>query len=165
MSAFHAPPFTFTLDDGFTVVELGEGACELALDDLDLRLEAAAALPARGGAPLASWLLARLERMTGGLGRDPAAVDEIEGAVFVLDFVVREGDAEVAKVQVQAGGVGAGLLGVVRSAADAPRVVDAWIAALVAAPAQVASVRIQVAEPAGRGPPAAYGHDGARYLG
>lgn len=155
-----APPFTFRLDDGFTPVSLGNLACELSVEDLDRRL-AVFALP--GGAPLASWLLARLERLSGGLGLAPDGEDEVEDALWILDFVVEEAGQPVAKVQLQAGAIGAGLLGVARAPDDAARLVDALVAALTAAPDEVAPCRTRVVCPR-TGAAAVYGFDGTRYL-
>jgi hypothetical protein len=161
VSAFAAPPFTFHLDDGFTPLALGNQACELAVEDLDLRLVAAARLPVGPGPALASWLLARLAHLAGDLGLGPE--EEVEDAVWILDFIVAEGGAPVAKLQLQAGAIGAGLLGVARGDGDAARVVAALVAVLTAAPEGVAPVRVRVAAPGG--PVHEYGFDGARYLG
>lgn len=179
LGAFDAPPYRFEVDDGFGVVELGERLLELEIDDLDARLAASAELPPLDGAPIASWILARLAALVAGgdLGLTPGLVEHIDGGVFVLDFVVARAGVLVAKVQLQAGMIGAGLLGVVRSDEAPGALASALVRALGAAPAAVAAVEVRIVDPEWAlepevfsPPPSSesvgrFGYDGARYLG
>lgn len=161
---FACPPYTFTLDDGFAVLDLGEALCELAVDDFDrliLEIPAVQLLPA---APLASWLLARLCQLNGGLGLQSDAVECIEGGVWVLDFVVHGGEQPVAKVQLQAGTIGAGLLGVAVDPEQAEGLMQALLQALHEAPSAVAVCRIRIRDPEAD-LEYTYGFDGQNYLG
>lgn len=162
---FETPAFTFEVDDGFTAVDLEAGA-DVAVDDLDERLVAAGRLPELGGAPVASWVFARLGALVGGedatrrLALDPDTVEHVDDAVYVVDFVVRCAGEAVAKVQIQGGTIGVALLGVAR---DVEAVVEAFEGALLADPTEVAVCRVQVLDPKS-GPLCAYGFDGAEYL-
>lgn len=141
----------FVLDDGFAVVEFGATATDLEIDDLDARIPA----PELGGAPFASFLLARLAHLTGPLGLDPDLVEHVEGGVWVLDYVVSSGEAVVAKVQLQGGMQGAGLLGVAADPDTARAVLEAFCAA-VAAGAEVAACRVRIVDPDWRLDPAGF---------
>lgn len=160
---FAARGFEFAVDDGFTAVEL-DGAQEIEVEDLDARV--APHLPDLGGAPVASWVFARLGALVGGedatkrLALDPDTVEHVDDALFVVDFVVRRDGATVAKVQLQGGTIGVALLGLTTDEG----VVRAFEGALAEAPEVVASCRVLTLDPNG-GPVHVFGHDGARYLG
>lgn len=162
---FAAGELTFALDDGWGVVELADPV-ELALEDFDAVLHASGRVPELGGAPLASWVLARLAALAGGrLGLLEEGVELCEGAVFVVDFVVAGPAGPVGKVQVQGGAIGVGLLGVVEGSAEA--VAQALRDALLGEPEVLASYAVAVAEPGADGEPGPvfrYGWDGARFL-
>ncbi|MEQ9498547.1 MAG: hypothetical protein RIT81_16850 [Deltaproteobacteria bacterium] len=162
---FDARGYTFAVDDGFTAVELDDPQ-DFAVEDLDERFTPH--LPELNGAPVASWVFARLGALVGGedatrrLALDPDTVEHVDDALFVIDFVVRRGEAPVAKIQLQGGTIGVALLGVTADAA----VVEAFEAALLAAVDEVATCRVMTLDPAA-GPDASvqrFGFDGARYL-
>lgn len=176
--AFSAGPYLFAGDDGYAEVELGDALVEIAVDDLDARLLAQGGLPELGGAPVASWLLARLAALTGGgLGLDPQLVEHIEGGVWVLDFVVTREASPVAKVQLQAGMIGAGVLGVIAEGEPLESLLVGLQGRLLEAPGQVEVAQIQVVDPDWAACPEDYtppptvgsrcrfGFDGAAYLG
>lgn len=159
MSGFEFGPFTFVADDGFTAVEALEDGDEVAVEDFDKRFD---------HPQVASWVLARLVAL---VDRDKAeralflsrdAVEEIEDAVYVVDFVVSRGDEMVAKVQVQGGAIGVGVLGVVMVGLG-PAVVDALAGALSAAPDDVAEAEVRVVDPKD-GRVVRHGFDGSRFL-
>ena len=132
------------------------------------------------GAPFASWVLARLVGLSGpdaGADAEPGPVEVIEDAVFVRDWIVADSaGAAVAKLQIQGGMIGVGLLGVQTRTADRG-IVDALTAAMVARPFDVGLVRTRVRDPVWAEVPEAfrpepspdtanqYGWDGVRYLG
>ncbi len=164
---FETRGLEFQVDDGFTAVELEDGV-DVEVEDLDARL-LARGLPDLNGAPVASWAFARLGALVGGedatrrLALDPDTVEHVDDALFVIDFVVRASGAPVAKVQLQGGTIGVALLGVAR---DATAVLEAFEAALLAAPGEVAVCRVLTLDPTqgADAPIHAYGFDGARYL-
>lgn len=176
--AFSAGDFHFQVDEGFAVLELPEVLHELAIEDLDARL-LQHDLPGLQGAPLASWLLARLEALTEGrgLGFRPGLVEHIEGGVWVVDFVVHHRERPAGKVQLQGGMIGAGLLGVLAEHESPEAVLSALVARLVDAPGEVAVCEVRIVDPEWETSPedyapapdstsvARFGFDGARYLG
>lgn len=177
--AFDAGPYHFAVDDGYAVLDLPEPLLELAVEDLDARLVTSGHVPELGGAPLASWLLARLEALTEGrgLGFSPGLVEHVDGGVWVVDFVVTRGDAPVGKVQLQAGMIGAGVLGVVAAQEDPAAVVQALGQVVLQAPEEVRACEVRVADPEWLEAPEDYapppeedavcrfGFDGEAYLG
>lgn len=166
--AFEAPPFRFAVDDGYTAVEL-EGGVDVVVEDLDRRL--VATTPPLAGAPVASWIFARLGALVGPedavrrLALSSDTVEHVDDGVFVVDFVVTRDDEPIAKLQVQGGTIGAGALGVARSESIATDVVAALEAALAREPEEVAICRIRVLDPAVDEKPREYGYDGHGYLG
>ncbi len=158
LGRFASGSLVFEVDDGYSLVSLEpDRALELDEQQLDRRL---GSIPG----PIASWLLARLTALAGGtLALDDETVEVCEGAVYVIDFVVKQDGAPAGKVQLQAGCEGAALLGVV--GLDPQLVIDRFVAALVAEPDQVAGCRVRARDPSWpEGEIAEYGFDGARYL-
>jgi hypothetical protein len=157
LGRFSAAELEFLVDDGYSLVRLEEGT---ALDEQSL----GARLTPPEGAPLDSWLLARLKRLAGGtLALSEDVVEICDGAVYVIDFVVRSGGKPIGKVQLQAGPEGAALLGVV--SADPSLVIERFTAALMTAPEDVAACRVRVRDPRWREDESVeYGHDGTSYL-
>lgn len=168
LGGFDAGRLSFAVDDGLTRVRLKETR---EIDEQSLDLE----LAPPPGAPLASWLLARLTRLCqealrpgeGGPGRvleqREDTVEVCEGGVYVVDFVVRQDGRPAGKIQLQAGRAGAALLGVTSIDADDP--VDAFVAAVQASPTDVALCSVRVRDPDWpEGEVVAFGYDGERYL-
>lgn len=164
-------------DDGYGVVSLTDPV-ELHVDDWGSALQAALTAPLDlGGAPFASWVLARLFALSTDLGSVTGSrVEVVDDAVFVLDWVVSAEDEPVAKVQIQGGMLGVGLLGV--QARDlGRRIVDPLTAVLAARPHEVATGVIRVRDPdwveaphdyrprPGDDAANVFGWDGVRYLG
>jgi hypothetical protein len=153
LGAFASGDLEFAVDDGYTLVP---GATE-ELDDqaFDRRFS-----PDR---PIASWILARLARIAGGsLALEDETIEICEGAVYVIDFVVRRGKP-IGKIQLQAGREGAALLGVV--SIDPELVIDRFAGALLEAPDDVAVCRVRVRDPSWpEDELAEYGFDGSAYL-
>ncbi|MEM7674784.1 MAG: hypothetical protein AAF449_02145 [Myxococcota bacterium] len=175
---FMAGAFDILLDDGFTVVEL-EDPVELHVDEWDVLLKTE--LKAKGrsvelqGAPYASWALARLNALCARSFTE-GPIELVDDAVYVLDFVVHERARPVAKIQVQGGMIGVGLLGVQARALDR-RLVDAFTQAMVADPQTCAVSSVRVRDPDWLEAPSdycprpdkdrfnTYGWDGHRFLG
>jgi hypothetical protein len=168
LGGFDAGRLSFAVDDGLTRVRLEE-AREIDEQSLDRKL----APPP--GAPLASWLLARLTRLCQAavepgegaparlLEQREDTVEVCEGGVYVVDFVLRQDGRPAGKVQLQAGRAGAALLGVAAMDTDDP--VGAFVAALQASPTDVAFCSVQVRDPDWpEGEVVTYGYDGERYL-
>jgi hypothetical protein len=156
LGSFSAADLDFEVDDGLTLVSMTDGfeIDEQALDDRFAGV----------GAPIASWILARLLKLSGGsLDLSADQIEVCEGGVFVIDFVVRSAGHPLGKVQLQAGIIGAAMLGVV--AQDARDVVDRFVARMLEAPNDVATCRVRVRDPAWPTDHIVeFGFDGARYL-
>src|SRR5947208_2044149 len=133
---------------------------DLQDDAFDLRLTGTGKVPDLGGAPVASWLLARLARLTDDrLGL--ASVENVDGGGYVVEFVVYlipadpatqkativqpllfnmdelgvdvEPERAVASFQFQAGMEGAAVVGQRATNCPAEKVLEALAAALLAA--------------------------------
>lgn len=112
-----------------------------------LRSRLAHRAPALHGAPLASWVLARLAALTDEPLPADAAVELIDDAVFVRDMVVEEeSGSPVAKLQIQGGMIGVGLLGV-QNRSVGVRVTEALTAALGADPNELRPISVRVRDP------------------
>jgi len=178
-SSFSIDKFRVVADDGFTVVNFDDPV-ELHVDDWDEQLEtqlnARACVVDLSGAPRASWVLARLAAL---MGQSPTEgpVELVDDAVFVVDFVVWAEDAKpVAKVQIQGGMIGVGLLGVQERRLE-HRLIDALTQALVASPQTYEICSVRVRDPDWLEAPSdytpspdaerfnAFGWDGQRLLG
>jgi hypothetical protein len=175
VGTFDSGGYCFSLDDGYSVLDLAAGAPleeadQLAEDDLDRILLATGRVPDLGGAPIASWVLARLSHLAGRAIRPAGGVEICEGAVYVVDFLVRTGDGRLAaKVQLQGGSIGVGLLGIGVAGFDPRAIASAFASALIERPGAVAQCEVRVLDPAWgideSGEPNRYGFDGTRYLG
>jgi hypothetical protein len=154
LGRFSAGDLEFVVDDGYSLV----AGAERELDEQHL----GARLPVN--APLASWLLARLAHLAAGsLALEPDVIEVCEGAVYLIDFVVRKDAAAVGKVQLQAGREGAALLGAL--SIDPTYVVDRLVEALLANPQDVAACRARARDPAWpEHRVVEYGYDGTRYF-
>ena len=86
--SFHSGRFRFQVESTDWTSDVDRGLLEELLDDaFDVRLTRAGQVPDLGGAPLASWLLARLARLTDGrLGL--ADVEDNDGGGYMVEFVV-----------------------------------------------------------------------------
>ena len=134
--------------------------------------------PRLDGAPFASWVFARIASLAGfEPPPDSPVVEVIDDAVYVLDWVVTTLDGTtVAKLQVQGGMVGVGLLGVQRRELGTS-VVDALLAAMIERPLDVSRSKVLVRDPDWEEAPDdylprpdgrhanAFGWDGHSYLG
>jgi hypothetical protein len=171
--------------------------------DFDLRLTRTGRVPDLGGSPIASWLLARLARLTDDrLGL--ASRCDTDGGGYVVDFVVYrvhvawedeaalgqrflfnmeefqrpvEPEHPIASFQFQADMEGAAVLG--RRAADCPgeEVLEAFAAAIIAAPTDLLPRQLVVKDPEWKLDPEmyrprpvkgsrnSYGWDGVQFLG
>lgn len=160
LGSFVSGDLAFEVDDGYSLLQLAS-AEEVDDQTLDRRL-AAGAPP---DAPLASWLLARLARLAGGtLALEEETVEICEGALYVVDFVLRKDGEPIGKVQLQAGRAGAALLGVV-SQIEPAEVIERFTTALLADPHQIAACRVRVRDPSWPEEEVVdYGFDGVAYL-
>jgi hypothetical protein len=161
-------------DDGRTFDE------ELEDEAFDLRLTATGRIPDLGGAPIASWLLARLARLTDDmLGVD--GEESTDGGGYVIEFLVYrepnrtkpavmqpllfdmeelgvhiEPERPVASLQLQADMQGVAVLGY--RAADCPgeKVLQALADALLAAPDDMMAREIAIFDPEWKEDPEMY---------
>lgn len=176
---------------------------ELEDGDFGLRLTSTGRVPDLGGAPVASWLLARLARLTDDqLGL--ASLEHVDGGGYVIEFVVHrvgvdwqaeaaagqrflfnmaefqrplESEGAIASFQFQADMEGAAIIG--RRSADCPggEVLEAFAAAILAAPADLRPRELVVRDPEWNLDPEmydpqpvngsrnTYGWDGFQFLG
>lgn len=162
LGAFDAGGYHFEVDDGFTLIQL-EASTELNIGDVADRLSRRLQTV---DAPLASWLFARLAAVADGhLDFETETIEVCEDALWIVDFVVRDDNGPIGKLQIQACHDGTGLLGVLKHDVDSTAVIDAFFERLLEAPADVATHSVSVRDPewpAGR--VARYGYDGARFL-
>jgi hypothetical protein len=156
---------------------------DLEDDAFDLRLTSTGKVPDLAGAPVASWLLARLARLTdGALGL--AGEEHTDGGGYLVEFVVYlipadparqrgapvqrllfnveefgdhvEPERPVASFQFQANGEGAAVLGERATDCPAEGVLEALAAALLAAPAELLPRELAVRDPEWQLDPEAY---------
>ena len=137
LGRFDAGELTFEVDDGYTLVPL-EDTVEIDEQDLAARLKIE---------PLASWMLARLAKLCGGNLALDDTIEVCEGALYIIDFVVRKHGAPIGKVQLQAGLPGAALLGVVSSEQDPRMLVDLFVTALVKEPKELSAICVRSRDP------------------
>jgi hypothetical protein len=164
MSSFESGAFLFVADDGYTALEL-EGAEEIQDDAVDRALSERGGMPDLQGAPIASWVLARLVHLGGDVGSGEA-VEVCEDALYVADFLVYAKDGRgAAKIQVQGGTIGVGILGMAAGGVDRRAIVEALIDRLIQSPSDLAIAEVRVIDPAWDGEPNRYGFDGRAFLG
>jgi hypothetical protein len=163
--SFRADGLVFVEDDGYAEVELAEPV-DLYEEAFDGRLVETGRVPDLFGSALASWILARIAHLTDRAFAIEGEIEVCDGGVFVLDFVVQdEGGEARGKVQIQAGTIGAGVLGVLESSLPPERVVRAILSALTSEPTALRACEIRVVDPAAEEKaPLRYGFDGAALL-
>src|SRR5262249_822649 len=88
VGSFSSGRFRFRVEGSDRESDLARGFHEaLQADAFDLGLTGTGGLPDLGGAPIASWLLARLASLTDGrLGL--AGVEDTDGGGYMVEFVV-----------------------------------------------------------------------------
>jgi hypothetical protein len=173
--SFSSGRFRFQVEGSDGESDSARGFHEDLQDDaFDLRLTGTIQLPDLGGAPIASWLLARLARLTDGrLGL--AGAEDADGGGYMVEFVVyvvpaapasqrarsvqqllfdmgesgvsAEPERPVASFQFQADMEAAAVVG--QRTADCPceEVLEALAAALLAAPAELMPRELAVKDP------------------
>src|SRR5262245_19079012 len=174
-ATFTSGRFRFAVEQSDADGDLARGfGVALQDDEVDLRLTDTGKVPELDGAPIASWLLARLARLTENqLGVGGTLADD--GSDFVIDFVayaipadptsskakpsqpllfdldeldVRvEPDRPVASFQFQAGMEGAAVVGQRARVCSAEELLKAFAAALLAAPTELTAREIAVRDP------------------
>ncbi|HEY7314880.1 MAG TPA: hypothetical protein VH643_36375 [Gemmataceae bacterium] len=156
--AFATESYWFLLDDAVADIRWEDGPG--IEDDFDKRLAESGRLPELAGAPVASWVAARLARLTSGLpGR--TTDQQVDGGVFHLDFLVFDRDrTQLGSVQIQADWMGVAICCV---GPNAGQVLTELTACLLAEPEEVARCRLEVWDP-GTGRRHAYGYEGGEYL-
>lgn len=174
--SFIQSPLRFQVESTEWVLGLRE---ELNDDEFDLRLQRFGSVPELDGAPIASWLLARLGRMTDdGLSFPLFDKQRNDGGGWCSDFVVYDNaERPIAAFQFQADMQGAAVIG--NRSADVPSdtLLDALAAALMAVPTSIQECRLTVIDPDWKHEPDAYhpvpvkgsrntyGWDGAQFFG
>ncbi len=104
-------------------------------------------------------------RLTGE-ARSCEAVEVCGDAVFVADFLVYTKDGRgAAKVQIQGGSIGVGVLGMAAGGVDQRAIVNALIDQLIQSPSDLAIAEVRVIDPTWDGEPNRYGFDGRTFLG
>jgi hypothetical protein len=154
---------------------------ELLGEEFDLRLSNTGRVPDLGGAPIASWLLARLERL---LGPVVAGKEYNDGGGYMVEFVVYavhvepekpkanfvqpllfdmaalgvhiEPDKPVASFQFQADMQGAAVLGYRAVDCSGEDVLAALAAAFLAAPEDLVPCKVAVIDPEWKADPETY---------
>jgi hypothetical protein len=157
--AFQTDNYWLLLDDGHADVDWEDGPG--TDEEFDRRLAGSGRLPDLAGAPVASWVAARLARLAGGLpGR--ACHQHVDGGEYLLNFLVFRPDrSHIGSAQIQADRSGVAICCV---CPGARRVLAELAASLLAESADVAECRIDVSDPetdCGH----AYGYEWGQYLG
>jgi hypothetical protein len=160
---FRTPSFYFLLDNVDSTLK---GVTSKAFDDqsFDDRLTGSGSLPDRNGAPLGSWVIARLAHLTNGrVGPIDGETLYVDGGDFCLDLLVYdETMSPIATLQIQ-GGDSIAIFGECHGDVNHAAVLDEFAAALVADPKVVRPFRININDPEDRSS-RRYGYDGGRYL-
>jgi hypothetical protein len=181
---FTSGRFRFAVAGGDQEAEPACGVNEDFEDEaFDLRLTRTGKVPALDGAPIASWILARLARLTGGrLGL--AGVEHVDGGGYVIELLGYRIDDEppnekavfmqpflfnmdelgvrvepervVARFQFQASMEGAAVLGERDPDCPAEELLEALAAALLAVPDELMSYEVAVRDPEWKLDPAMY---------
>jgi hypothetical protein len=142
--SFSASHFRFEV--ARTDVDLGseDRLQELLDEEFDLRLSNSGRLPNLGGAPVASWLLARLGKLTAD-GIRLFGEEENDGGGYMVELLVYdERETPVAVFQLQGNSMGAAILGDCILNCSPGDILDALAAALLAAPADLVTCRLGV---------------------
>lgn len=144
---FSARGVGFEPDDGYAVVPF-ERPVDLYEEAFDRRLVEAGVTVMPSLLP--SWLVARLARLAGHDARVFGDDVEVEAdGLFIADVLaLDEQDRVLAKLQLQAGPLGIGVLGVATSQAASKRCLEALVEALTSEPAVLsdAEVRVELAD-------------------
>jgi hypothetical protein len=173
--SFASGRFCFKVEGSHWESDLARGFSEDLQDDaFDLRLTDTGKVPDLGGAPIASWLLARLARLTDNrLGL--ADMEDNDGGGYMVEFVVYlvyaelenkkatfvqpllfnmvelgvhvEPEKPVASCQFQADMEGAAVVGQRVTDCPAGELLEALATALLAAPAELMSRELVVRDP------------------
>jgi hypothetical protein len=146
-------------------------------DAFDLRLTPSGRVPDLGGAPLASWLLARLARLTDD-GFPSNGKEHNDGGGWCVEFVVYGADERpLAAFQFQGDMQGAAVVGDRAPDCDPEAVLGTLAEALLEHPGDLLRCRLRVVDPEWKHDPGCYeprpvpgdrnvyGWDGQRYLG
>jgi hypothetical protein len=128
------------------VVDLVDhGTSRRLYDELDPRLTRSGKLPDLGGAPVASWLLARLGKLTDA-GFPLFGEEENDGGGYLVEFLVFDDIDEipVAEFQLQGNSEGACILGYLASDCSPEAIAEAFASALLADPEGLAPCQLSV---------------------
>lgn len=171
---FVSRAYRFQIENDSDLIGLRES---LLCEELDLQLQATNKLPDLNGAPVASWLLARLLALTDN-GFEDQVRERNDGGGFVLEFVVyNDADDPVASFQLQGNTEGIAILGERSGDHSNDAIVHAFVSATVDAPVDLQQCRHLIKDPEWRHEPDAfsptpvkgstnrYGWDGTRFLG
>lgn len=184
-----APPPTFAggsfqshglrfqvIDEYYAISGLTKERVENDLDKIFSRNER---LPNLGKAPVASWVLARLARLTQGkLGSCLDPKQRNDGGGYAVSFLVYNSDQlPIAELELQGDSMGAFVLGRCSECISSEETVNALVSALIADAQDLTPCRISVIDPEWREDPEGYtpkpkrgarnwyGWDGLRFLG
>ena len=169
--AFWSSGYGFVCEDRYRGVEL-PGALSITRSSVEATLSGSGALPPLDGAPVASWLLARIAFLSA--GRFPFSHGQVvgsDGAAYFLRFYCIVPTATPAGVLSCCGsskGISFGLRHPKEQQGD--QVLDAFQAVLLEHPSQVRRCRVVVQYTEMTDPeiafhiPQVYGWDGKRYL-
>jgi hypothetical protein len=143
----------------------------------DMRLTSSGRLPDLGGAPLASWLMARLAKLTDD-GFPSSGTEHNDGGGWCIEFVVYVADERpIATFQFQGDMHGAAVFGERTQDCDPEAVLSAMATALLEHPEDLLPCRLRVVDPEWEEDPACYepmpapgdrnvyGWNGERFLG
>jgi hypothetical protein len=139
---------------------------EICEEELDLRLMNSGKVPTLRGAPVASWVLARLAALTGEtLGSGQGEMQHNDGGDYNLEILVyRQDRTPVGQVQLQGGRGGVAALGECAATESPARIVEEFIAALLHEPKAVAPCQLRVRN-LDTGKWRVFGYDDNKYLG
>jgi hypothetical protein len=177
-SSFPSGRFRFYVDFSETERDQERGfSVYLDDDDFALRLTRSGTLPDLNGAPVASWILARLARLTEdrlGLAEE----EHVDGGGYMIEFVVYRiptgpdpqqllmfgleqsdlsiEDLPVAAFQFQADMTGAGVIGQRVPDCPAEEILEAFAAELLAAPTDLTPRELAVYDPEWEDDPGEY---------
>lgn len=161
--AFRTPTYWFLVDEATTTSSIADGA-EICVEEIDAVMISSGRVPPLHGAPVASWVLARLAALVRN-GSLPTAGQDNDGGAFVLELMAFQHDRSlVAEIQLQGGTEGVSLFGSCISAEDPAKIEGELVDALLAEPSELRSVSLSVRDP-DDGSRRRYGFDGTRFYG
>src|SRR5262245_15096791 len=130
--------FLFQVENGDDFIGLRE---TLDSDEFDSRLTSSGRVPDLNGAPIASWALARLRKMTDD-GFPAEEKERNDGGGYLLHFVVYvDPEMPVAAFQFQGTTEGIGIVGDRAADCSAEEIINAMASALVAEPSALMECR------------------------